>query len=546
MTPQQFGQSIKQKYPQYSEVDDVVLADMVIKKYPQYQSQIAKPVEQTPSVLEKTGDVLDTIFGGGKVGAKIGEHIAKGTFGDTVQKAVIGRDLSSEEEAAVTSDVTGKQVAGDIVRAGSIFLPFGKMAQGAGAGLQALGASTKVAQTVAPVIAGGAIGATADAGFSMAEGGEPKLGLGTVVGAGIPAISPIAKGIARFTGRFGGKVGSEIQGALTGTSAETIEQAFMAGKKGGKELETFTKAMRGETTPEQLVNTLRENIGTVSAQRQQAFRDTLSEFGDVVLDTAPAKTGFVAKLQEAGIAVGENGALDFSNSKLRLVPQAQAKLQTAFADLMNTPAQATLVDIDTTRQAIKALSLAGDDPSANLANKLLDDAVRGVRRVGEQVPEYGTMLKQFSETSEFLDEIQRGLSTGDRATVDQTYRRMATALKTNNEARLALIQELDQATDGAVLSSIAGQQLSEAMPRGIFRQIAAGMAGGALVMGGGFSPIVSSLVFTSPRVAGEFVRSLGIASAKADEVIKAIAQAREVLIKGGIISATISNPSDDE
>jgi hypothetical protein len=489
---------------------------------------------------------LDTVFGGGKVGAKIGEHIAKGTFGDTIQKAVVGFNLTPEEEALVEPTVTGKQVAGDIVRASSIFLPFGKIAQGASTGLQTLGASTKVAQTVAPIIAGGTIGAVADTGFSMAEGGDPKLGMGTAVGAGIPAISPIAKSLARFTGKFGGKIGAEVQGALTGTSAETIEQAFIAGRKGGKELESFTSAMRGQTTPEQLANNLRENIATVNAGRQQMFRQTLSDFGDVVLDTAPAKTGFVTKLQEAGITVGENGALDFSKSKLRLVPQSQTKLQTAFDDLMNTPNQATLTDIDTTRQALKALSLAGDDPSANLANKLLDDAVRGVRGVGEQVPEYKTMLNQFAETSEFLDEIQRGLSTGDRATIDQTYRRMATSLKTNNEARLALLRELDEATDGAILSNIAGQQLSETLPRGIFRQIAAGMAGGAAITGGLSPAVLPTLVLASPRVSGEFVRALGIGARQTDELIKALAQAREVLVKGGIITATVSDDGDDE
>lgn len=516
------------------------------KEEPSRVSGISDRKDRQQTFMQKTGSVLDTVFGGGKIGAKIGENIAKGTFGDTVQRAVIGRDLSLEEESLVEPTVTGKQVAGDIVRAGSIFLPFGKVVQGAGAGMRAIGVGSKTAQTLAPVVAGGTIGATADLGYSVAEGKTPSLGMGTAVGAGIPAVSPLAKGLAKLTGRFGGKVASEIQGALTGTSAETIEQAFIAGRKGGKDLEKFTSALRGQTTPEQLANTLQENIATVNAGRQQMFRETLSEFGDVVLDTAPVRTGFVAKLQEAGITVNENGVLDFSKSKLRTVPQAQTKIQQAFSEVTNLPPQASLVDIDTARQAIKAISLTGDDPSANLANKLIDDAVRATRSVGEQVPEYKTMLDQFAETSDFLDEIQRGLSAGDRATVDQTYRRMATALKTNNEARLALLRELDQATDGAILSNIAGQQLSETLPRGIFRQIAAGMAGGAAITGGLSTAVLPTLVLASPRVSGEFVRALGIGARQADEIIKAVAQARDVLIKGGIITAAVSDDGDDE
>jgi len=42
----QFGQTIKQKYPQYQDVDDNKLADMVLQKYPQYQTQIKQTEPQ--------------------------------------------------------------------------------------------------------------------------------------------------------------------------------------------------------------------------------------------------------------------------------------------------------------------------------------------------------------------------------------------------------------------------------------------------------------------------------------------------------------------
>jgi hypothetical protein len=47
----QFAQRIKNKYPQYQDIDDLELANKVISKYPQYQQQIefdATPLEQTP------------------------------------------------------------------------------------------------------------------------------------------------------------------------------------------------------------------------------------------------------------------------------------------------------------------------------------------------------------------------------------------------------------------------------------------------------------------------------------------------------------------
>lgn len=548
MTPQDFSAKIKQKYPEYKDVDDLELAQKIVAKYPQYQSQVTfqpTPVPEQKGFLEKTGEIADTLFGGGTIGSAIGTQIAKGNLGQTVQKAVIGRDLSPEEEALVENGPTGKQIVGDVLRVGANFIPVGKLATGATAGLSALGVGAKVAPVVGASLAGATTGAVADVGASMARGEDAQLGAGTVIGGSIPLVGSAMRGLGKLASKVTGKVGGEALGMTTGTSAETLEQAFMAGKKGGAELDTLTAGMRGKTTPEQLVSNIRDNVSAVNTQRQSLFRETLAQFGDTPVNTTPAKQAFIDNLEKAGIKIGEEG-LDFSGSKLRLVPAAQSKLQTAFTDLMNTPQNSSLVDVDTTRQALKALSMAGDDPSANLANKLLDDAVRGVRAVGETVPEYKKMLGEFAETSDFLDELQRGLSTGDRATVDQTYRRMTTALKTNNEQRLALVKELDELTGGNILSDIAGQQLSEALPRGIVRQIAAGVTGTAALTGGVSASMLPTLALASPRVVGEFVRGLGIASNKADLIIKAIADAQSVLIKIGAISGSIQDGGENK
>lgn len=491
--------------------------------------QPTRPVEK-PTLAQRAMDV------GTKVtGALGGKNVAE-TFGAEIAK--IG--ATPDERQIISQNQPGvKETIGSALSLGSVFAPVGRIAQGVTRGAKALGLGAS--KLIGNVAAGGATGATADIGMDMAEGRSPTLGLGTLLGAGIPAASPVASAISRASAKFAGRGVAEVQGALTGTSAETIEQAFNAARTGGKDLEQFTSALRGKTTPEALVNTVRQNIGSISSQRQALFKDTLAELGDQVVNTAPAKNGLLAKLQEAGISISNNGTLDFSRSKLKLVPAAQTKLQTAWQEIASLPPQSDLASIDTTRQALKALSLAGDDGSANLANKLIDDAVRSVRATGEQIDGYGKMLDNFAETSEFLDELEKGLSSGKQQTIDQAYRRMATALRTNNEQRMALIRELDQSTDGAVLSTIAGQQLSEALPRGIFRQIAAGIAGAGVISGGVTASIIPALVMASPRVTGEFVRALGITAKQAEVIIGAIGDARSVLIKAGAIGGAIQD-----
>lgn len=513
---------------------------------PQAQQTVTQP-QRTP-LIETLGGVADKALdftGGGKIAEAIGGQIAKGNLGQGLQRFAVGQDLNPEAESLVQTNVTPLQVAGDVGRVASNFIPVGKIAGLAQKGLQSIGLGGVASRIAGGIGAGATTGAAFDVTEDVAAGSEVTLGAGTAIGAGIPAGAPILGALGRASAKFAGKGAAEISGALTGTSAETIEQAFLAAQKGGGEAQAFTDAMRGQTTPEQLVNSLRTGVSAVNQSRQTLFRDTLTELGDVTVRTEASKTGFLKQLQDAGITLLDNGTLDFTNSKLRTVPAAQTKIAKAFEEVKNLPVTATLQEVDTSRQALKALRTAGDDPSANLANKLIDDAVRNTRSAGEQVGGYGQMLNNFEAQSEFLEGLEKGLATGDRATIDQTYRRMATALKTNNEQRKALLQELDEFTDGAILSEVAGQQLSEAMPRGIFRQIAAGIAGGAALSGGLSTSAIPMLVFASPRATGEFVYALGISKAKADTIIDAISVSRETLTKAGLITESGVNTSSN-
>lgn len=496
-------------------------------------------LQQTlPQRAEK---ILTTVFGGAKIGERIGKEIARGTFGEGVQRLVIGRDVPESQEKLVDEGPNSRQIAGDVLRTASIFTPVGRIASGVGR-MAGMAGVTRGAQTLGSVAAGGTTGAAADVGLAASEGEAPQLGFGTALGAGIPAGLPIVSALARTVARGAGRVGAEIQGALTGTSAETIEQAFNAARTGGEELNQFTNALRGNVTPQKLAETFRENIGTVANRNQQVFRETLRELGNLRISTAPARESFLKELADTGIAVGDDGLLNFSGSKLRTVPNAQTKLQQAWDEIRRMPDTLTLSEIDTTRQAIKGIkSIAGDEPSANLANMLIDDAVRSVRRAGEQVDGYGQMLDNFAENAEFLEELQRGLSSGDRATIDQTYRRLATALKTNNERRMNLVRELDNATNGHILSTISGQQLSELMPRGIIRAFAASLAGfgaatGGLAVGSGYGLI--PLIIASPKITGEVVRALGLGARRTDLILEGLSAVRETLIKAGAIAGS--------
>lgn len=543
MNPQDFAQKIKNKYPQYKDVDDIELARKIVQKYPQYSSQ----VDFTKVTPQKDGGILDEIKG-------------------DVTETVSGLISDIESRADKTGVISQAEKSGEQGKLRSLFQRFG---QGVGAASDVIGRTVIGAgKAILPQRAEDAISGAVEKGVEKVAGLEPvqnllsryqklqeenpalardidaSLGIGTLAvdlgtmgigGRGInlatktanKGVDVVGKGIGA-TGRGARRVGFELEGALTGTSQETLEQAFQAAFKGGEEGAQFTKALRGQVTPESLVENVRNSLNTVRSTNSTQYRQSLEQIVDNVVDTSGAKTRLTNKLNEFNIAVTPEG-LDFSKSKFRTVPQAQTKIQQAFNEVAQLGDKTTVGSVDTTRQALKELMLTGDDNSARSANALIEEAVSTVRDSGKQVDGYEKLLVEFGENADFLNEITRSLASGDKQTIDTAYRRLATSLKTNNERRMNLIKELDEATGGFILSDIAGQQLSEALPRGLFRQIGAGLAGAGVVTGGVSSSLLVPMVFASPRVAGEVIRALGISSKKASIIIDAIDSARKTL-----------------
>lgn len=356
---------------------------------------------------------------------------------------------------------------------------------------------------------------------------------GGVTGGLTPAVSGIGRTIKKST-KLAGRVGSELEGALTGTSGETIRQAFDAARRGGVELDEFTEALRGRTTPEELIGTLKDATTQVSARKSENFSRMIKELGNERVNTSGVLKSINQKLSKFKIRVTDEG-LDFSKSKFRTVPQAQDKINAMYDEILRLGDTQTLSGVDTSRQALSNLLLTGDDSSARAANSIITEAIDSVRSSGTKTPKIGKAyekaLKDFGEDAQFLSEIEKSLASGDNRTIDTTYRRIITTLKTNNEQRMKLLQELDKETGGFLLSKIAGQQLSEELPRGIIRAFAASLAGAGVATGfsGVGVGILPMLLTASPRVVGEFVRVLGIGVRKADILLKSIMKVRKYL-----------------
>lgn len=524
MTPQEFSKKIKEKYPEYQNVDDTVLAQKMVAKYPEYQSKVSFQATTTAptlppqkSFLQKAAGVTDAIFGGGKVGELIGNQAAKGNLGTFAQKVLVGRDLSPAEEKLVGAGPTGKQVAGSVAQAGLNFLPIGKIAGGlkAATPLARLGTAGKIASNV---VTGAGAGYGYDVASGLAAGKEKPFapGAGTVIGGAIPLVGPALKTVGRVAG--------ETVGATTGTGYGSVKQALKSTSQGGTQATAFRDALRGNTSPENIVDEAKTALSTVIKNRSDAYKKQVATLvpNTKQFNAAPLSNTLRSKLDEFGVTFTEAGVPDFTRSPgLGRYEKDLTGLSNVISTWGTKEGDNTIVGIDKLKQVIDDFRIGSAD------SKKFDSFVTTLRNEAKNLiknePGYDKLVKDYETSTGLIKDIQKGLSLGDKAQTDTAFRKLSSALRTNNEFRKQLVDELDAATGGTLSSKIAGQQMSELLPRGLVRPVGAVLAGGGVSTGVGIVPILQAALFTSPRVVGEILSAAGYSASKVNAIIKAIA-----------------------
>lgn len=303
MSPQEFAAKIRAKYPDgvaadgrtYASIPDEELARKIIAKYPVYAEQVrfeAAPTEtDTSSGVDKAAGILDTIFGGGKIGEAIGTQIAKGNLGNTVQKLVIGRDLSPEEEAMVSKGPSAGQIAGSALQAATVFTPVGKVAGLTTKAARAAG-MVRGASALGKVSAGALAGGAFDVAQNLQEGktgmAALKPGAGAAIGAAIPAAGVVKNAAQRF--------GQDTAPRVINSLIKPLAKDFSYGKDPGRAVaeakivakdfdELITKIRETRQTTGQEIGALGRklstkaivNIGDSLAPLDEAMRTAASQ-----------------------------------------------------------------------------------------------------------------------------------------------------------------------------------------------------------------------------------------------------------------------------
>lgn len=475
----------------------------------------SKPVKAP--FLQRAGSVIDAIFGGGKIGEAIGTEIAR----------ALATPEQRKQPALTAPGPSAGEIAGSALRAASLFTPVGRISGAIGGTLGKAGVTTgaKFLGNVGGITSAGYgfdVGSNLEAGKTGADVLKP--GFGTATSVALPFIPPALKGATRLA--------AESVGVSTGAGYGAIKELFNASAKGGAEKKAALDALRGNTTPEQIVQEAKGALGQIRNSRAESYVRSLSALKDTKesYDISPVVSSVKTNLEKFGVTVGDDGALNFSRSPIRFNKQAQDDITTivdTMKDYGSTKGDRTVVGLDSLKRALSDLYT----PSGE-ARAFVTSVKSAVREVLSEAPGYDAMSADYETKSKLINEIQKTLSLGDKASIDTAFKKLTTVLRTNNEERRILVEELNAISGGTLVPKIAGQQMSEVLPRGIARQIEGFGALGTIMAGFGAS-LLKLAIFASPRIVGEMVNVLGLGAQAGNKLLDVLGVKGVKLISPG-------------
>jgi hypothetical protein len=520
-------------------------ARMLAGEIRKLKSAPAKPVEEKSmlgalggSIGQGVGNVAlgaQNLVGMGleKLGAdQVGQWLQKDA---TQGKAKLQSEIQPYEEQYPLT-VGGGRLAGEVVGTlpvgGALAKGAGMVAKGVGAGKYAAplvdalrtGGMSAAGQTGAKALATRVAGGAATGGASASLINPDEAGTGAMIGAGIPLAGKLIQGA--------GKLAKTAIGGSTGVGEEALTQALRAGREGGKVADDFTKAMRGQSSADDVLTMAKQNLEAMGQQKQAAYRQGM----------AGIKSDKTV-LNLANVDQAVNDALGMATFKGQIKNEKAAQALSQIKGEIDNwksldPTQFhTPEGLDALKQKIGGIleDIPFEQKTARTAAGKVYDSLKG--EINKQAPEYAKVMKGYSEATETIKEIERALSMGQKSSADTAMRKLQSLMRnnvnTNYGQRANLANEMIAAGGQDFMPALAGQALNDFMPRGIQRA-GVGTGGAGLAMTGNIPAAAGLAAMSSPRLMGETFYGLGKASGAVNPAII------EALRKAGYKTAPVA------
>jgi hypothetical protein len=293
-----------------------------------------------------------------------------------------------------------------------------------------------------------------------------------------------------------GKAGKVILGGATGTGTEAISGAAKAGAQGDQ---VFQEHLRGLAPMTDALDNAKYNLGLMRQAKNDAYRSGMI---DISNDATQLKFDDVDK----ALGTLKNAA----SYKGQITNPTGYKLYEHLSDMVNDwknlPADEyhTPEGFDALKQKIgdAVESIPYEQAKARTMGNKVYNSVK--QTINDQAKTYSDVMSDYAEASDQIDQIEKGLSLGNKASVDTAMRKLQSLTRnnvnTNYGSRLSLAQQLE-AQPGAkpFLNALYGQALSSPTARGMAGTIESGSA-----LAGLTNPAYwATLPLQTPRLVGE-------------------------------------------
>ena len=290
----------------------------------------------------------------------------------------------------------------------------------------------------------------------------------------------------------------------TGVGTEPITQAVKAGKEGNT---TFVENMRGQVPITQVLDDAKTNLAKMNLDKQKDYRSGMVNIKNdkSVLDFA----GIDKAIKDAeGLAYFKGKVKD--KTAANVLNDIKAKVSDW---KKSNPAEFhTPEGMDNLKQSLweDFGKLGMEEKTAFSAGKQIYDAVKN--QISTQAPEYSKVMKNYTEATDQIKEIERALSLGNKASADTAMRKLQSLMRnnvnTNYGQRLELAKQLEAMGGNEMMPALAGQAMSQFTPRGL--QSATNIPSSYLAYGAGGLPLAAiDLAASSPRLVGEAAYKYG-------------------------------------
>jgi hypothetical protein len=325
-------------------------------------------------------------------------------------------------------------------------------------------------------------------------------------------------------------------GLKTGVGTEPITQAVQAGRESNP---AFIENLRGDVPAINVLEDAKANLAQMNADKQQAYR---SGMVNIKNDKSVLNfTGIDQALKDA-----ENMAYYKGKIKDKTAASVLDNMKAKVTDWKNSdPVEFhTPEGLDNLKQSLweDFGKLSPEEKTAYSMGKQIYDSVK--TEISKQAPEYSKVMKEYTDTSDLVKEIERSLSLGNKASADTAMRKLQSLMRnnvnTNYGQRLEMAQQLQTAGGKNMMPALAGQAMGDWTPRGIQRATAGLEGMGAYAIGG---PALAALdvASSSPRLVGEAAYKYGQLANALNQGKKAVSNAVPMTAKQARLAALLGS-----